>query len=310
MNSMGGNTWESIVEPEKPIHFSELEVKVAEGEELILASRRPELYNKVLDYWNQQQVNATLARADELADALARKDENRISRMSRQIGGVNQKYRLSRAFLEGGTLHLALSGTNYMDFIGTNVQAINDSQFRERLMNAGIDDYADPNHYFASPLGVCAVVYVFSDRKREKSSVYVPIGWRSDKVMIYPNVPHVFGGFLDVDGKKLSIDGHLRKELREEMGLSEEEMGGGSFYGIIRHRPSRHPEAIGGIPIYLSQEELEQSWKKNAPGKFEHRNISFYKVEELAGFLEEYGEKMVPSGAAALTKFLEFFNEL
>lgn len=291
-------TWEIIVEPEDPISFNQLEVIVARGQSLTLSTERPELYEEALNYWNDKQVEATLARAKDLADALRDRNEPTVARMTRQIGGVSSKQRLTGASLEEDTLFLALSGTSYMDVVGTNVQAISNPDFRTRLMQAGLEDHADPNFYFANALGVCALLY-----GKDADGIYVPIGTRSDKVMIYPNVPHIFGGFPDVEGK---LVGHLRRELREEIGLTDEEMGESFFYGIIRQVPSRHPEAIFGVPVSVGREELAQRWREGASGKYEHRNIKIYGKEELPGILKEDGQTMVPSCAAALTRFLEY----
>ncbi len=300
-------TWEYIVQAQPPPLLSDLEIIITEGEPLNIGFRRPDLYEEVLDYWNQAQVRQTMVRANDLADALDANDEAKVSRMQRQIGGVNQKNRLSRATMRGNKLFLAMNSTTYMDFVGTNERSINDAAFRERLMQAGIEDYADAERYFASPMAVCAVVYGYDTPKRTEESIYVPITLRSDKVMIYPNVHHVFGGLVDVDEKRsrLNLASHLLRELREEIGLKDEEMGQPLFYGIIRQRPSRIPEAILSIPVFVSKDELEQRWQNHAPGKYEHRNITFYRFNELELFLEKYEQSMVPSGAAALHNFIQ-----
>ena len=306
------HTWETIVEPEQPILLQDLEVIVAEGEPLTIGKHRPALYDEVLQYWDKAQVRQVLARATDLGNALAQQDEKTIARMTSQIGGVAQKIRCSRAILKQNKLYLALNSTNYMDFIGTNEQAIVNPDFRERLMHAGVEDYADPNLYFANPLAVCAVVYGFDTKQRDNESMYIAIALRSSKVMIYPNVHHVIGGVLDADRerKKINIGNHLRLELREEIGLTNEEMGSAQFFGIIRQTCSRIPEVICGIPIYVSQSELEQRWREHAPGKFENKNLSFYRFSQLELFLEQYAPTMVPSGAAALHSLLKYRNEL
>jgi len=245
-------TWDIIVEPEKLVSFNQLEVIAAEGEP-VNWQKRPELHKEVLNYWNKEQVRMTLERADELADALLNNKEDKVARMSRHIGGVAPKNRLSRAVFDGNKLYLALGTTDYMEFTGTNIQAISNPDFRERLMGAGFEDAADSNHYFASPLAVCAAVYGFNGKPGDVDSIYVPVGFRSKKVMIYPEAYHVFGGV----GVGTDIGQHLSKELREEMGLKDDQMGTPTFHGIIRQGPSRVPEAICHIPVYVNQEELQ-----------------------------------------------------
>lgn len=305
-------TWEVIVKPSQPIPLSDLEIRVAQGEPFDLAEQHSDVYARVLRYWDQKQVQQTLARADDLAQALQERDEGKIARMQKQIGSMELKHRLSRAHLQGSTLTLALSTTTYMDFIGTNERAITDPEWREQLMNLGIQDRADQNSYFASPLAVCAVMYCFDlPAGSDSPGVYVPIALRSNKVMIYPGVHHVFGGMIDVGEQRshVNLNGNIRRELREEMGIPDDKMGNGFFYGIIRQKPGRIPEAICGLPVYVSQEELERSWRTTAPGKFEHRQLTFHGVNDLPHFLETYGETMVPSGAAALTSFMEHYEQ-
>ncbi len=302
------NTWETIVEADTPLAVHDLEVILNEGEPLTLGKYRPALYDQVLEYWNKAQVQQMLERATELADALTKKDEAKITRMTQQIGGVNQKLRLSRAVLEGKKLYLALSSTNYMDFIGTNEQARVNPDFWQQLTNAGLEDYADADRYFANPLAICAVMYGLNSGAEDSKDLYVPVGMRSSKVMIYPNMYHIFGGVIsaDKDRQKLDLGHHLRLEFREEIGLTDEEMGLPQFYGICRHVNSRIPEVICGLPVLVQQKELEQRWKEHAPGKFEHRKLSFLGKKELPTFLQENAATMVPSGAAALTYFLKY----
>jgi len=304
--TMTDKTWEYIVKPAQPIPFSELEVVVTEGESLHFPLKRQEIQQSILRYWDDVQQRMFMARSGEFTDALAQKDEAKIKRMLNQVGGVHEKYRLTRAMLEDNKLYLALSLTDYMSFAGTNERAIREPEFREMVMRYGIEDRCDANFYFANPLAVCSVFYGYNTLG-DDSSIYVPIGLRSDKVAIYPNVHHVVGGVIDVakKGQQIDIARHLKVELGEEMGVDATQMGEPLFYGIVRQIPSRMPEVVCGIPIYVGQEELMRRWKEKAPGKFEHRNLSFYRVCEIPEFLEKHGGSMVPSGAAALTIFLE-----
>ena len=80
------------------------------------------------------------------------------------------------------------------------------------------------------------------------------------------------------------------------------------FHGIVRQIPSRIPEVILSIPVYVGKEELARRWQTSAPGKFEHRNMTFYGFDELPGFLEEHGASMVPSGCATISSFTETYK--
>ncbi len=284
-----------------------LELVITEGDSFTLGSRRPQLYAEVLEYWNRKQIEMVTVRAREYTAALMQDEKAKIDRMQRQIGGVEPKHSLSRAVLEGNKLYLAMNSVNFMDFAGTNIRAIEDSEFRSRLMQAGLEDYADPNRYFANPLAVCSVVYGYSGERGDISGAYALILKRSDKVAIYPKVHHVNGGLADIDQERTKIDIGLQvyKELREELGIDNEHLGNPTFHGIIRQTPSRIPEAICNIPVYLPRPELEQRWQEKAPGKFEHGGMNFYPLQEVPAFLDQYGSSMVPSGQAALMYLLQ-----
>jgi hypothetical protein len=306
------------VRPPEPIPFSELEIIVAEGDIFNVGLRRPELYREILAYWNKSQIEQTMVRAKDLAAALLQQNEAKIARMQSQIGSVQPMWSLSRAVLEGNKLYLALNSVDFMDYTGTNVQASGDQEFRARLMQAGTEDYGDPNRYFANPLAINVALYGSNSRAKsgensfhQASDLYVVIGKRSDKVNFYPNVYHVIGGYVKsgADGKKIDLAGNLCRELREEIGLEEEQMGKLLFQGIIRQIPSRVPEVVCSLPIYASQEEVERSWREKAPAKFEHRNITFHPLLKIPAFLEEYSRSMIaPSGQASLMYLLSTFG--
>ena len=301
-------TWEMIVEPERPIPISQLEVIITEGEQFNLGLHRSALYAEITDYWNQKMVRMAQEYADELELVLAINDEKTVQRIMMQIGGISPKYGLSQAVLEGGKLTLALSITNYMKFISTSEHAVNDDEFRERLMQAGEEDYGNPNCYFANALALCGVIHGKNDQDN-LSSTYAPLALRSSKMMIYPDAYHVFGGMVDIDleKNKVDLDKFFRKELREEMGLEKEQISEPYFHGIVRQGPSRIPEVICSVEVNLTKEELEKSWKEKSPYKFEHRHLEFYNLQGLQLFFEQYGPQMVPSGAAALCSFLQHY---
>lgn len=299
-------TWEFIVKPEQPIPLSALEVCVTQGEPLDF-SRRLDVYDRVKQYWNDRQVHSVMVRTPQLAAAIAARDEQQIARMQRQIGGIDPKVRFCRGVLKGNKLYLALAATDYSDVIGTNEQAITNPSFRATLIQAGLEDFADGDHYFANALATCAIPFGYNNLS-ERRDAYTVIGFRSDQVLMYPGVPHVIGGV--VDAKKglpqLDIGRYIRTELREEIGLADDELGDAMFYGIVRQIPSRIPEVVLGIPLYVSQVDLERRWREHAPaGKYEHRHLSYYPPSELPRFLEEWGTRMVPSGAAAIELFLQ-----
>ncbi len=296
--------WEPIVEFSRPIPVDDLEVEVTKGTVFSLAQDRPSLYREVLNYWDSAQVRMMQENAKTLVQALEERDESALRKMVSQIGSVGQKKRLSGATLEGKKLSLEISNTTYMDFIGTNERAIRDVNFRKRLMDAGLKDHSDPNAYFANALAACTAIYGINP----DGSIYVPIALRSEKVMIYPNVHHVFGGLVDVDEKdRVSFGTSIIKELTEEVGLSPDQISRPYLMGIVRNAPSRHPEAILAVAISIGSEELVNSWKTRAHDKFEQKRISIHALDEIPGFLEKHGRDMVPSGCAALSYLSKSF---
>src|SRR3989344_8220586 len=236
---MQKETWEEIITPERPIVMDELEIKAVKIEPSDLHSKamaagRPEIYQDILRYWDQKQGEMAVTRAKdfkEAADLAVAGNGQKLQRMQSQVGGFSAKIRLNNARIVDGVLRVSISGTNYAEFIGTNERAITDSVFRENLMKAGLEDHLDEQAYFSNALAACAVIYGAENGEiNNPDKVYVPVGWRSDKVMIYPGVPHVFGGVV----KDLNIGVNTKKELRDEIGLKDHEMGTMMFYGIIR----------------------------------------------------------------------------
>ena len=199
-------TWEEIVTVSEPIPYDDLTTKIAKkrGSRPKVEDHRPELYSLICDFWTRNMQNVAIARDGDLRDAMQSSDPLAVARMVGQIGGFNAKYVVDQIHFEEGkkTLRLALGHVGYSNIVGTHQQAVVDPEFRERIMQAGLEDFADPNIYFANGMGVCAVVYGFERGDKP----FVVVGKRSDKVAIYPETRHVFGGFMNVDEEKGGVD--------------------------------------------------------------------------------------------------------
>ncbi len=288
-------TYEWIVQPKEPFPVSELEIKVAKGDPFTLPDSHPSLYAQVMRYWNGAQADMLVERAAELIPELQSGDRNRVIKKSERMIGDSLQHRLTDAYLEGSRLYLAMSSTSYRDFQGTNVQAIENPEFRARLMQAGLDDRANRNHHFANTLACSTVIY-------GGDGAFAVATLRSSKVMIYPNVYHVFGGLVETDERRSRICfvSTALTELKEEIGLDSNEIDNLHFHGIVRQGPSRIPEAILSVRFSLDQKTLECRWRTKATDKFESRRLKFINRADIPQFLAAYGQTMVPSGAAAI----------
>jgi hypothetical protein len=305
---MTENTWEMIVEPEKPMPVSELETTVKEGEGLNFPIKRSYEMNLVNSYWDEFVTDMAMRHKNDILTALQKGDTKGFQRIMERVASISSMYRLNNASLKGKKLEAEFGITNFKDYIGTTQHALIDPQFRQMLMDAGIEDANNPNHYFSNPVATCANI-VTCDR-------FVPMGMRSNKVAIYPGVPSVIGGYVKVNGdnnpdfstRDVDLFSNMKKELSEEIGLNKEDMISTDFLGVIRNKATRGPEAVYNVSLNIASDELYKRWNSKSKDKFEHRNITFHPVKELPRFIEEWKGRMSPTGEATLTLFLKHYN--
>ncbi|MBI2042803.1 GDP-mannose 4,6-dehydratase [Candidatus Pacearchaeota archaeon] len=289
---------ELILEPEKLIPLSELEIVFVEGEKFKILSDEGNLCEESEEFWKRRDSEVTKKRLIEVENAFMGGDTGKLAYLEKHIGGSRLKSRISRAFLNGKKLYLGTSPVSFADFIKTNERGISDKNFRRSLIDMGLEDDANPDRYFASPLSVCAVLYGLDEQK----SPYVVIGHRSDKVMHFPERYHVFGTFVD---SQTNPTASIEKALYEKLGLKRNVFGNPVFYGMVRQIPSRIPEMVLGIPIKISPKELKNIWKR-APASFEHDDIQAYNIDDLSEFLSKRRDQMVPSSTEnAINYFLK-----
>ena len=304
---MSPKTWELIVEPKKPIPISDLELVVHEGDSLNFPIHRAFESNAVNSHWSNFVQDMTKAYEKDIFDAIKNGNKQELGRIMRQVAGINSMYRLNDATLEGNRLVIDMGVTNFKDYIGTSQRALLDPEFRKILMAAGVTDHNNPNHYFSNPLATCSSIVT--------SDGFILVGTRSEKVAIYPGVPHVTGGYVKVNGdnrpdftvKDVDLFSNMRKELYEELGLTDEDVTSKDFLGIVRNLITRAPEALYNISLNINSDELHHRWKTKSRDRFEHRNITFYSRDELPGFLRKNEGTMVPTGEATLKLFLQHY---
>ena len=313
-----GETWEFIEQPDKPVPLSEIEIITSFSGEFGFGDRE-DIAKEVMDYFYQKEREQLMERTDTLSAAKAGNEREVLDRILGYAFRDSPRPRLNRAKMKGDRLFLNLGITSFGKYIGTNERSINDPVFKERLEELGLYDAGNEDRYFANLLNVSAALYGFNDMSRTTDSLYLPVGERSTQVAIYPSVPHVIGGGIPItsdEGKlvprnkqqHIDILAQIRKEVRKETGLQDDEIGEPMFYGIIRQIPSRHYEVITSIPIFVSQEDLANKWKRDAAAKFEHEKLRYVAFDDLPNFLEEHGAGMVPAGCSALSNFNKHYK--
>lgn len=149
-------------------------------------------------------------------------------------------------------LALTVAPSTYREFVGTNLEA---------ALKPDIAGGDLPWSHFGNAMGTSSVV-VTSDRA-------VVIGRRSTSVVGYAGCIHSFGGMLEaVDRQAGAVDvfASLRRELREELGLSDDEILSPVMEGIILEPLIHQPEMIFHVRTSLTFRELQSRWKSAESG--------------------------------------------
>lgn len=301
-------TWKMIVQPGAPIDVSNLQVVIQEGSRLEFPLRRSNLANKVNANWNAFIADMAGKKKEDVRAALSAEDDKKYAGCIKHIAAIGSMYRFCGAMLEGNRLELSVGITDFKDYVGTNAHALLDAGFRQLLLDAGIADANDASYYFANPLATCANI-VTSEGK-------VSLGMRGPNVAIYPNVPHVIGGYVKVNAKNsdsfsandINFSKYMGQELEEELGLKDADLIRMDFFGIVLNKATMGPEIVYNARLNLDAKQLEESWRTKSRDRFEHRNITFYSPEDVAEVLKQNEGRMVPSGEAALTLFLQNYH--
>lgn len=122
------------------------------------------------------------------------------------------------------------------------------------------------------------------------------LGVRSAKMAAYAGFGHLFGGVLDMaSGARLTGSGillqHLRRELREELGLEARDLSGDpTLLGLARDRALHQPELIWQWELCSPPETLRQGLNKD-----EHDRVLI--LENL----KETTARLTPASRLAIT---------
>ena len=137
-----------------------------------------------------------------------------------------------------GTLHLTLGDTGYKDYVATRYDE---------------EEYNRPRFERANPLSVCGAA--------ETSDGYILLE-RRPVTGIHAGRYHVIGGFtdrtLDMHDGHIDLYGAMSRELREETGIQQEDIGEQICLGAAYDLLQPHPELCFGIQLKISYEEVLQ----------------------------------------------------
>jgi hypothetical protein len=132
-------------------------------------------------------------------------------------------------------MHLTLSRTSYKPFMGTN------------LSNAHLADRYGPE-VLANPVGLSALVLSSDD--------FVSLGRRNERVAYYPSYVHPFSGALE-PRDDLDVFADIRRELREELSLGDDNIERLTCAGIAMDLSIRQPEMIFAARVRHTKQQVE-----------------------------------------------------
>jgi 8-oxo-dGTP pyrophosphatase MutT (NUDIX family) len=184
----------------------------------------------------------------EAADAVEQAWSNAKSRP-----GVNlfdgPMCRLESWQLQDGRLELAMSRTSYKLFWGTNIS------------NPQLADQYGPQ-LLANPVGVSTLL--------ETADGHLLLGRRNASVAYYPNRIHPFAGSLEPEDTEPTAATNgpspfaaVRRELAEELGLTDQEISQVSCTGIAEDLKLRQPELIFRAKTSLTRLAVESQVDRN-----------------------------------------------
>jgi len=143
-----------------------------------------------------------------------------------------QLIRLESWTIEGGRLNLTIGGTGYKPFFGTN---LSHPEF------AG--EYGP--EFLANALGVSAAL--------QCGDGHLLLGVRNANVAYYPHRIHTFAGSVS----ETDIFAAMRRELREELGLSAADISHIRCIGLAEDSTIRQPELIFSVQATPTRQQLE-----------------------------------------------------
>lgn len=190
--------------------------------------------------------------------------------------------RLVSSAMDEGRLTLSIGATNYRDFLGTNLY--NAAAVR------GLGE-----QFLSNALGTTATVVT-----RDGNLAY---GRRSERVAYHAGYLHTFGGTLEAidQGPDLSFDvfAAVRRELREELGLADDEIVEMVCTGLVRDHEIMQPELLFDAAIKLSKAELLARFESAADDEHTALEMVDDDPEAIVPFLSR-ADRIAPVAVAAM----------
>lgn len=181
------------------------------------------------------------------------------------------------------TFSLHLGPTCYRDFLGTNVH--------HAARVAAINPRA-----LSNALGVSALIAT--------SDGWLALGRRSDRVATMPGWLHAFGGMVDAagDGSAAHVDvfAAVLREIEEELGVSNDEVGDLHVIGLVFDKEILQPELLFRADLRLTRAELGARFDPER-SHGEHSAIEFFpgRPDEQLPWLES-ATRLAPVAEAAV----------
>ncbi|HVY94373.1 MAG TPA: NUDIX domain-containing protein [Bryobacteraceae bacterium] len=172
-------------------------------------------------------------------------------------------------------IHLTLSRTSYKPFVGTN-------------MNRSADGFG--REFLANPVGLSAVLL--------SADGQLLMGRRNANVAYYPSRVHPFAGCLE-PAESLDVFADVRRELREELALTEPDIIEMFCTGITEDRSLRQPEMTFAVRTHKTLAQIESQLDAQ-----EHRGI-FHTPATAEGIEQALRSKeaFTPVGIGAMLLF-------
>jgi len=193
--------------------------------------------------------------------------------------------RLERYAVEGGHLRLRTGLTDYREFLGTN---------RNLAALSGFFGETSCADYLADPLAVCTVLTTADDA--------LLIARRTGRTMEHSGFWHVVGGHVE-PARPVNVFESVRKELREELGVSTEEIPEMICLGLARAKETHKPELLFYSRLSVTWEDLRQ---RPNDGELDGHRLIPDSREHLHRFLTEEQNRVVPIGEACLLRYERF----
>lgn len=182
--------------------------------------------------------------------------------------------RLESMSAKAGRMDLLLSPASYKQFVGTN------------MGNPALADVYG-QQVLANPVGLSTLL-LSSDR-------YLLMGRRNASVAYYPSRVHPFAGCLE-PADQLDVFADVRRELREELSLNDQDIAEMTCTGIARDISLRQPELILAATSTRTFTQIESQLDPH-----EHRGV--FRIPATREAVEaalHSNEAFTPVGIAAI----------